>query len=82
MSLFFVGQALASKGPDAGSHSSCEMSPFSSKSAKERRNRRRKKKSSEIDEYNDDARTHRGESDEESMRKMVISNCELHFSLI
>nr|DBA25063.1 TPA: hypothetical protein GDO54_012636 [Pyxicephalus adspersus] len=65
-------EALASKGPDAGSHSSCEMSPFSSKSAKERRNRRRKKKSSEVDEYNDDARTHRGESDEESMRKMSL----------
>ncbi|XP_040208697.1 sodium channel protein type 4 subunit alpha-like isoform X6 [Rana temporaria] len=65
-------EALASKGPDAGSHSSCEMSPFSSKSAKERRNRRRKKKSSEIDEYNDDSRTHRGESDEESMRKMSL----------
>ncbi|XP_040289745.1 sodium channel protein type 4 subunit alpha-like isoform X7 [Bufo bufo] len=62
-------QALANKGPDAGSYSSCEMSPFSSKSAKERRNRRKKKKSSEVDEYNDDLRTNRGESDEESGRK-------------
>ncbi|XP_068092027.1 sodium channel protein type 5 subunit alpha-like [Hyperolius riggenbachi] len=65
-------EALALKGLDGGSHSSCEMSPFSSKSAKERRNRRRKKKSSEVDEYNDDARTHRGESDEESVRKMSL----------
>ncbi|XP_040289748.1 sodium channel protein type 4 subunit alpha-like isoform X9 [Bufo bufo] len=62
-------EALANKGPDAGSYSSCEMSPFSSKSAKERRNRRKKKKSSEVDEYNDDLRTNRGESDEESGRK-------------
>ncbi|XP_075683458.1 sodium channel protein type 5 subunit alpha-like [Rhinoderma darwinii] len=62
-------EVLASKGPDEGSYSSCEMSPFSSKSAKERRNRRKKKKSSEVDEYNDDIRTNRGESDEESGRK-------------
>ncbi|KAG9476511.1 hypothetical protein GDO78_003188 [Eleutherodactylus coqui] len=62
-------EALALKGPDGGSYSSCEMSPFSSKSAKERRNRRRKKKSSEVDEYNDDIRTNRGESDEECGRK-------------
>ncbi|XP_063777905.1 sodium channel protein type 5 subunit alpha-like [Pseudophryne corroboree] len=65
-------EALASRGPDAGSHSSCEMSPFSSKSAKERRNRRKKKKSSEVDEYNDHTRAHRGESDEDSMRKMSL----------
>ncbi|XP_073437620.1 sodium channel protein type 5 subunit alpha-like isoform X9 [Dendrobates tinctorius] len=62
-------EALANRGPDAGSFSSCEASPFSSKSAKERRNRRKKKKSSEVDEYNDDIRTNRGESDEESGRK-------------
>ncbi|XP_077124789.1 sodium channel protein type 5 subunit alpha-like [Ranitomeya variabilis] len=62
-------EALANKGPDGGSFSSCEASPFSSKSAKERRNRRKKKKSSEVDEYNDDIRTNRGESDEESGRK-------------
>ncbi|XP_075068269.1 sodium channel protein type 5 subunit alpha-like isoform X1 [Mixophyes fleayi] len=65
-------EALANKGPDAGSHSSCEMSPFSSKSAKERRNRRKKKKSSEADEYNDHTRSHRGESDEDSVRKMSL----------
>ncbi|XP_018124490.1 sodium channel protein type 4 subunit alpha isoform X3 [Xenopus laevis] len=65
-------EALANKGPDAASHSSCEMSPFSSKSAKERRNRRKKKKSSETEEYGEDMKLPRGESDEESLRKMSL----------
>ncbi|XP_063308781.1 sodium channel protein type 5 subunit alpha-like isoform X1 [Pelobates fuscus] len=65
-------EAMAARGPDAASHSSCEMSPFSSKFAKERRNRRKKKKSSEVDEYCEDTKTNRGESDEESMRKMSL----------
>uniref|UniRef100_A0A8C5PRQ0 Sodium channel protein n=1 Tax=Leptobrachium leishanense TaxID=445787 RepID=A0A8C5PRQ0_9ANUR len=64
-------EAMAARGPDAGSHSSCEMSPFSSKYAKERRNRRKKKKSSEVDEYCEDMKN-RGESDEESIRKMSL----------
>ncbi|KAM8967831.1 sodium channel protein type 5 subunit alpha-like isoform 2-T2 [Pelodytes ibericus] len=65
-------EAMAARGPDAASNSSCEMSPFSSKFAKERRNRRRKKKSSELEEYCDDVKHNRGESDEESMRKMSL----------
>ncbi|KAM4688015.1 sodium channel protein type 5 subunit alpha-like isoform 1-T1 [Discoglossus pictus] len=63
-------EAIATKGPDAVSHSSCEMSPFSSKNAKERRNRRRKKKSSEVEEYSDDQKVPRAEFDEDSVRKM------------
>ncbi|XP_075444026.1 sodium channel protein type 5 subunit alpha-like isoform X1 [Ascaphus truei] len=65
-------EAIAAKGPDAGSHSSCEMSPFKSKNAKERRNRRKKKKSSEVDEYGDDTKFPRLESDEDSVRKMSL----------
>ncbi|XP_041421713.1 sodium channel protein type 5 subunit alpha isoform X1 [Xenopus laevis] len=65
-------EALANKGPDVASHSSCEMSPFSSKSAKERRNRRKKKKSSETEEYGEDMKLPRGESDEESLRKTSL----------
>ncbi|XP_053321997.1 sodium channel protein type 5 subunit alpha-like [Spea bombifrons] len=65
-------EAVAARGPDAASHSSCEMSPFSSKFAKERKNRRKKKKSSEVEEYCEDMKHARGESDEESTRKMSV----------
>ncbi|XP_078519330.1 sodium channel protein type 5 subunit alpha-like isoform X1 [Lissotriton helveticus] len=64
-------EALAAKGEDTLSHSSREVSPLSSKSAKERRNRRRKKKSSEMDEYSEEHRFPKSGS-EESLRKMSL----------
>ncbi|KAJ1099463.1 hypothetical protein NDU88_004564, partial [Pleurodeles waltl] len=64
-------EALAARGDDTLSHSSREVSPLSSKSAKERRNRRRKKKSSEMDEYSEDHKFPKSGSDE-SLRKMSL----------
>ncbi|KAG8443545.1 hypothetical protein GDO86_012086 [Hymenochirus boettgeri] len=65
-------EALAARGPDAGSHSSCEMSPFRSKSFKLGRNRSKKKKSSESEEPGEEMKLPRRESDEDSVRKTSL----------
>ncbi|XP_069503838.1 sodium channel protein type 5 subunit alpha-like isoform X1 [Ambystoma mexicanum] len=64
-------EAMAAKGDDTLSHSSREMSPMSSKTAKERRSRRKKKKSSEMDEFSGDHKFPKSGSDE-SLRKMSL----------
>nr|XP_033787601.1 sodium channel protein type 5 subunit alpha-like isoform X1 [Geotrypetes seraphini] len=64
-------EAAAAKGNDTMSYSSAEMSPFTSKNAKEQKNRRTKNKSSEGEEYGQDPKIPKSESDD-SLRKMSL----------
>ncbi|XP_030053995.1 sodium channel protein type 5 subunit alpha isoform X2 [Microcaecilia unicolor] len=64
-------EAAAAKGNDTMSYSSAEMSPFTSKNAKEQKNRRTKNKSSEGEECGQDPKIPKSESDD-SLRKMSL----------
>ncbi|XP_029444268.1 sodium channel protein type 5 subunit alpha-like isoform X9 [Rhinatrema bivittatum] len=64
-------EAAATKGNDTMSYSSAEMSPFTSKDAKEEKNRRKQNKSSELEEYGTDSKVPKSESDD-SLRKLSL----------